>query len=259
MKKTILVVLLVFLASVLTAAAGSKLDIDNVEITSGTKTLTTGTSGSFKVTQGDEIRIKVKLENTYSDSSDNDIEDVNVIATIRDIDDGDDIEDEVDETYVRADGFKTVTLELDIPSDADPDQSYDLEITAKGTDANGTVQQDDADFEIEIKENTKEEDDERDAEDRRYLDEYYSRKYQPSDRVERPVEPYVNPNRDLSFLYRGGEQQVVIEVPPQIPRIPTTPAPAHKDSMLSIIALIFANIAIVVFIAMLINAYKSQR
>jgi hypothetical protein len=261
MNKTMLVVLLVFLASILAAvanAASTKLEIDKVEITSGSSTLKTGTTGNFKVNQGQELRIKVKLENLYSDSSDNDIEDVAVSARIRDIDDGDDLEESYDDTYMRADGYKTVTIELEIPEDADTDQSYDLEITAEGTDQNGTLQTDEAYFEIEVKESYDEEDEEQDAAEQRYLEEYYARIEQQRDSVERPVEQYANPNRDLRFLFAPEKQPVVLEIQQQLPMTQNHHTSTQKTSVLSIIALLLADMALIIFIALLINSYKSS-
>jgi hypothetical protein len=142
----------VFLFSVgVVLADSSHLEIDKVEITSdGSNVLSTSSSsGSFDVDPGDELRIKIRLENTYDDDTDNDIEDVRVTAFIEDIDDGDDVDDS-ETVDVRADGHKTLTLKLKIPKDASSYESYDLEIIAVGHDQNGTEHRDDASYDVEV-------------------------------------------------------------------------------------------------------------
>ncbi|MBN1544630.1 hypothetical protein JW898_04160 [Candidatus Woesearchaeota archaeon] len=256
-KLTYLMVLFTVLLAASAIGASSRLDIDKVEILSGTKTLTSGTGGSFKVTQGDEIRVRVKVKNTYSESSHNDIDELSVVARIRDIDDGDDIDDEIDDTYVRAYGYKTVTLELDIPDDADTDQSYNLDIIAEGTDQNGTLHTDEAHFDIEMKE--KEDDDDKedgrhydDADYYRYLDDYHYRTKRQREEAEQPLGQYSNPNRDLRYLFGSPEPEVVLQIAPQLPKAPQPPRPAApKESAFSITVLLLANIALIVFIVLL--------
>jgi hypothetical protein len=355
MNKTLLVVILVFLASVLTVAAGSKLEIGKVEITSDDDTLlsTSSSSGDFDVEPGQQLKVKVTLENNYAESTHNDMDDVSVSATIEGMDD-DDTEDSADGLSVRADGHRTVTLRLDIPDDASSYESYYLIITATGEDENGTTHSDEASYDIEVDreehelvfnelsmndvecgedgmlridiENTGEEDEE-DAElevwasglglvwsdefdlsgtsgddDSTYekykridlsgiqpgshtltvkvtyndgddtlektLDfhaegcgssaqhDYYYEEDVPE--KEQAVEAYTNPNRDLRFLFSPEEQPVVVEIQPQAPRIPVQPQPAHKESAFSIIGLLLANLAIIVFIALLLSSVKGK-
>lgn len=139
------------------SADNSKLNIEKVEVyKDGNKILgTSGNSGSINVDPGDEIILKVKLENTYSSTTDNHIEDVDVEAIIFDIDDGDDEEDS-DDIDVRADRTKTVTLKLNIPDDASAYETYDLDITAEGYDQNGTEHHDSITIEVEVERKTHE-------------------------------------------------------------------------------------------------------
>ncbi len=146
------IMVLVLLVSALpVVGAGSKLEIEKVEITRDGDTIlsTSSTSGSFDVDPGDELRIIITLKNNYDDDTDNDLEDVRVLAVIEDIDDGDD-EDDSDTVDVRADSRKRVTLRLRIPEDASSYESYDLDITACGEDQNGTEHCDEADYDIDV-------------------------------------------------------------------------------------------------------------
>lgn len=156
MKKTVLLVFLVliFMISALCAMAdSSELNIDKVEVTvDGDKLIsTTGSSGSIDVNPGDELSIEVRLENTFDDDTDIRIDNVRVIATIEDIDDGSDISDESDRVYVRADSKRTVRLKLTIPDDASSYQDYDLDIVASGHDMDGTVHEDKATIDVNVK------------------------------------------------------------------------------------------------------------
>ncbi|MBW2967168.1 hypothetical protein KY362_01640 [Candidatus Woesearchaeota archaeon] len=133
------------------SALADELGFDRIEVTrDGTTVLSTGsTSGSLDVEPGDELRIRVKLENTFDDSTDNDIEDVRVTAVIEDIDDGDDIDDS-ETADVRADSYKVVYLRLDIPEDASSYESYELEITARGYDQDDTLHEASASFDLDV-------------------------------------------------------------------------------------------------------------
>jgi hypothetical protein len=155
MKKTIstlLVFALMLLVAATAVAADSELVIDKIEITSDDKTLlrTSSDSGDIDVYPGQELEIKVILENTFDDETDNDIEDARVSAVIEDIDDGDDESDSSEDVKVRADGTKTVKLKLKIPKDASSYESYDLEITATGYDQDGVKHTDDAVIDVDV-------------------------------------------------------------------------------------------------------------
>jgi hypothetical protein len=129
----------------------SKLEIGRIEISNSDRTIITTSSntGSFEVDPGDTLRIEVKLENNYPDSSDNDITDVSVYAEMRGMDDGD--ESDSENVDVIAGSTRTVKLRIEIPDDASSYRSYDLVISAEGRDANGTMHSDDAVFDVEIK------------------------------------------------------------------------------------------------------------
>jgi hypothetical protein len=148
MHKIIYILIVLAIANAFTVfAANSHLDIDRVEVIAGDKTiLSTGSSsGTLKVDPGDELEIRVRLKNTYSESTYNDISDVRVAANIDDLGLSDS-----DTTSVNAGTHRTVTLRLDIPDDAKGSQSYYLEITADGRDENNTIQEDRATYELEV-------------------------------------------------------------------------------------------------------------
>ncbi|MBU2561388.1 MAG: hypothetical protein KKD17_03755 [Nanoarchaeota archaeon] len=351
MHKLIYILIFTLLANaVAVMAASSHLEIDKVEITSDGSTVlsTSSSSGSFDVEPGQELSIKVILENTYDDKTDNDIEEVEVTARIEGIDDGDDISDESDTVTVRAEGKKTIKLKLKIPKDASSYESYDLEITAVGEDQNGTEQSDEAVFDVDVEreehqivlerlqmsnmycerdatirielQNIGEEDEEDvelkvisdqlgtvfsdtfdlpsiddDEEDNIYSEtkrldldglspgshtltirvlyddgmeriekeldfrvEECGRKadtgrYEEETGEEMPLDRYSNPNRDLRFLFGPAEQEVVVQMAPQMPKAPQPPRPAAlKESAFSIVVLVLANIAIILFIALLL-------
>ncbi|MFC1741388.1 hypothetical protein ACFL3V_02545 [Nanoarchaeota archaeon] len=151
MKKLLFILIFTVLCAAL-VAADSKLEIDRVEIgTDGRTLLTTGSnSGSFDVDPGDTLYVEVRLENNFDDDTDNDIEDVRVWAFIEDIDDDKDDVDDSDRVDVRADGHRIVKLKLKIPDDVSSYQDYELDITATGTDQNGTKHSDSVSYDIEI-------------------------------------------------------------------------------------------------------------
>jgi hypothetical protein len=91
---------------------------------------------SEKAKPGSVVEIQIKLENQFSDSSDIDIEDIQITGTLYDIGaDHDDLDEETSTFDISADSksdYKTLTF--NIPSDAE-EGSYDIEITAEGTDS----------------------------------------------------------------------------------------------------------------------------
>jgi uncharacterized membrane protein len=149
---TIILFTVLFIAVAGTVSAESKLEIDRVEIVSDGRTLltTSSSSSSLKIDPGEELKISIRLENNYADSSNNDIDDVKVIARIDDIDDGDDISDS-ERVDVLADSHKTVKLRLKIPKDASSYKSYDLVVTAVGEDQNSTELSDKVIVELDVK------------------------------------------------------------------------------------------------------------
>ena len=148
------IVLFIILANAfLVSADSSELGIDRIEITRDGETIlsTRGSSASIDVEPGDELLIKVRIENTFDDDSDVRIEDIRVTAVIEDIDDGNDLSDESDKVYVRADSKRTVKLKLIIPDDASSYQDYDLEIHAYGYDDDtGKLHEDDLVIDVDV-------------------------------------------------------------------------------------------------------------
>ncbi len=133
---------------VATALADSKLQISKVEITSDDTTLlsTSSNSGNFDAEAGDDLKVKIKLENRFSESTHTDIKDIKVTATIEGLGES----DESDSLSIRADGERTVTFRMEIDEDTSSYESYYLVITATGVDENGAVQEDEASYDVEI-------------------------------------------------------------------------------------------------------------
>ena len=150
MNKIIYLLIFTLLANIALVSAYSHLDINKVDITTGGDSLlsTTSDTGTIKAEAGQDIRVKIRLENTYSESTNNDITDVDVVATLEGIDDGSDVTDSTT-TDVLAGTERSVTLSLEIPDDASADQTYYLRITADGKD-NTTSQSDKKTYELEI-------------------------------------------------------------------------------------------------------------
>jgi len=71
------------------------------------------------------------------------------------------------------------------------------------------------------------------------------------------TEPYRNPNRDLSFLYKPAVQPVVLEMPPAAPTLTRQPA-TLKESGFSMLVLAMANIAILIFIILIVMSIYNR-
>ncbi len=352
MKRLILIATLMLIMGVFFAAtvAASELDIDRVEITiDGRQVLSTSSDNSnLHVDPGDELRIRVTLENTFDEDTENDIEDVKVYAFIDEIDDGDDIDDDSGRVTVRADNERSVRLRLTIPDDASSFQDYDLVIRAVGEDQDGVEHsvrmeidievereehelvfdslrvsdaecEEDVTFRIEITNAGEEEEEDVeltvthpgigtlfmdrfdlygiDGYDHTYaktrvldvsglpdgrhtlhvmVDYNFGRESISRDisfrkegcgmttgmavqeyYVESSVEPYTNPRRDTTFLF-ADEPEVVVQMPPPGIPIPAPPkATVPRESDFSIMVLVLANIALIVFVVLLlISVYQ---
>jgi hypothetical protein len=147
-----LVFFIIIMAALTCAAeASSELQINSVEVSidGDTKLKTSGNNGELEVAPGDQLTVKVTLENTYDYDTGDTIEDLEVEARIYDIDDGGDVSDS-ENVDLRADREKTVTLKLDIPDDASDSETYDFEITADGTDQEGNSQSDSLMIEVSV-------------------------------------------------------------------------------------------------------------
>jgi hypothetical protein len=75
------------------------------------------------------------------------------------------------------------------------------------------------------------------------------------DTTDRATERYYNPNRDTSALFGSGEVEVVVDLPPADAHVPSPPSvPATKESGFGTFVLVIANIAIIVFIVLLLRS-----
>jgi|GEM_PF-2831355 len=147
MKTVYILAMMLLLTLGIAIADSSHLELDKIEIRAdGKLLLTTSGDGSIKVKPGQELEIRATLRNTYDDDTYNDIEDVIVTANIEGMDET----DHSDRVDVRADGKRTVTLQLEIPEEASSLEDYDLEIRARGYDANGTLQDDESIIDLEV-------------------------------------------------------------------------------------------------------------
>lgn len=89
------------------------------------------------VRPGSEIKLKIRLKNDFSRSSDVDLQDVVITVTVFDIDDGDDLELESKDLTIRAGSDNTQTLTFKVPYKAE-ERTYNMEIEAQGEDDFGT-------------------------------------------------------------------------------------------------------------------------
>ncbi|MBW2964067.1 hypothetical protein KY363_01280 [Candidatus Woesearchaeota archaeon] len=75
------------------------------------------------------------------------------------------------------------------------------------------------------------------------------------DTTYRPVEQYSNPNRDTRFLF-GNENTVEVQLPPPGAVTPTLPQGRTESDGLGTFVLLLANIAILIFIILLVNTLR---
>jgi hypothetical protein len=152
MKRLIVLAVLAFILSSACVVAESKLQITKVEITSGGETLlsTSSASGRFNAEAGDTLRVKVRLENNFAESTHTDITGITARATIEGLGNAD-ATDQESALSIMANGERTVTFRLEIPEDASAYESYYLVVTAAGTDENNGAQEDEASYDIDVK------------------------------------------------------------------------------------------------------------
>ena len=97
---------------------------------------------------GSRVEFSIKVANNFTDSDDIEIEDIEVRVTIEGIDDDDDLEEESKEFDVKADDYKRIKIEFDIPLEVD-DDTFDVLIEVDGSSDNGS-QEVKMDLEIEV-------------------------------------------------------------------------------------------------------------
>ena len=143
-----------FILSASALATANKLDIDKVVIdVDGDQEFSgSGSSGNLYVEPDTEIEIEVTVENMWDRDSDDAlrIEDVEINAVLHDIDDGDDLTYSSSRFDLRAEGYKTIRWDWDIPEDVDSDQNYELEITVQGYDEEGELHEDEMVIDVEV-------------------------------------------------------------------------------------------------------------
>ncbi|MFH1506145.1 MAG: hypothetical protein ABIE94_04135 [archaeon] len=102
------------------------------------------------VKPGSVIEIKIEIENLFTDEEDIDINNIEVSAIIYDIDDGDNLDDDASDFDLGPEKDETVNLRFKIPYDAEED-TYDLLLTAEGTDDNGVEHKAEIEYDLRIK------------------------------------------------------------------------------------------------------------
>ena len=97
------------------------------------------------------VKFDIRLDNRFSDNDDEDIEIENVEVTIiiEEIDDGDDLEETLEDFDLKADKYKRVEHEFEIPLDVE-ESTYNVIITAEGEDENGVMHTDKVELKLEV-------------------------------------------------------------------------------------------------------------
>ncbi len=138
--KSLLLGMIVFILLLSTAYAQSKLVFTDVDVKVGSKTsknLDDGDRISEEAQPGDNIEIRVEVQNNFTSLEDLDIEDISIEAEIASLDEGDDVSEESNSFDLSPSREKRVTLKFVVPIKVDEDD-YDVTITAEGEDQNGT-------------------------------------------------------------------------------------------------------------------------
>ncbi|MBI1934990.1 hypothetical protein HYS31_00980 [Candidatus Woesearchaeota archaeon] len=133
------VVIFVFLAG-MAHAAGNKLVISDVDVKVGSRTsnnLHNGDTIREEAKPGDNIEVRVEVENNFTNAENLRINDIVITVNIEEIDDGDDLEEESNEFDLSTQSTKRSTLKFQVPVEVEED-SFDIVINAEGTDRNGT-------------------------------------------------------------------------------------------------------------------------
>ncbi len=122
-----------------TPSASSKLAMTRVKVAGDTLTIGANASdvAEDNIKPGDKVQIEVRLENSFSASSDPEIEGIEVEATIKDIDDGDDLDLDVEDFDLKPGRSKTVTMDFTVPDEVKHNAKYEIVLTADGRDKDG--------------------------------------------------------------------------------------------------------------------------
>jgi hypothetical protein len=102
------------------------------------------------VQPGTEVRIRVKLQNDFTDSEDAQIKDIDLTVTIQDVNDGSDLDDEESDIEVNEDSSQKIDFSFIIPADAEKD-TFTVLVEADGRDDKfGARHKDEFRFQIEV-------------------------------------------------------------------------------------------------------------
>ncbi len=150
LRKLILgIVVMMMLAASLVVATTGKMEIVDVEVTVSGDKETASEGETIEVKPEDSVKVKIYVENLYTEAEDMKLEDVTVTGIFEGIDDGDEVEEEDDISSIRPTRRKYVTLNYDIPLEVEED-SFTFTIEAEGEDENNTDFTDAFEFNIEV-------------------------------------------------------------------------------------------------------------
>jgi len=105
-----------------------------------------------KAKPGSTVEFSLEISNMFPDDG-FDIEDVTATITIEKIDDGDDLEEDSDSVDINADDEEKVTVEFNLPEDAEED-TYDVIIEVEGDDENNTEHRITKELKLEVERET---------------------------------------------------------------------------------------------------------
>lgn len=117
-----------------------KLIISEMEVKVGSDSddVSNGDTIGPEAKPGDALKFKIKVCNDYTDADGIEIKNVGATVTIANVDDGDDIEEESDDYDIDAGDCKTLTVDAELPVDAEED-SYDIDVVVEGKDSRKNV------------------------------------------------------------------------------------------------------------------------
>jgi hypothetical protein len=134
------------------SATGGKLIITDIDVKVDGKSNTNlkdNDTISTEAKPGSTLKFEIEIENRFTKSEGLDIENIKLDVSIKDIDDGDDIEDGAGEFNLKHGDSETLTIELEVPLEANED-TYDIVVIVEGEDGNGTVHEAEATIFLEV-------------------------------------------------------------------------------------------------------------
>ena len=133
-------------------AVGSKLIISDVDVKVGGRTsrdLLDGETINEDAKPGDNLEIKVKVMNNFTDAEKLKIKNIKVDVTVEGIDDGEDLDEESTEFDLRPGNEKSVTLKFQVPIEVE-EESFDVTIHAEGDGDNRTKEEADMRLHLDV-------------------------------------------------------------------------------------------------------------